>query len=377
VFDIGKKDASIDKGQNSFSEVSSDLITILNSASVKKYKQRLLTDAAAVTMKAAAARSSIHGARKRMKKGKSRRQIARVLESLDLKNVEGATNLILRENAKKHFRGKTLSIAIDVHDIPYHGLFHERKDEVNRSKPKEGTTHFHSIATAYVIGKNGKRFTLAILFVRKHTSMLSIVIDLLLLIRKCKIDINILLLDKGFYAINVVKRLMRLGISFIIPMRGKRLTKKKGSYQTLYRMKSTADGKPKEQLVNAVSVIRYNKGRRFNHRGAMQLCFITYKIRRNPRQIAEFYRKRFGIESSYKLDKSIRSRTSTRNPAIRLFLFSAAVLLQNIWVGIKFIFCKHLSKTSKDMVTLHDFADTILYWIRKLYGETIGFRKPG
>jgi len=360
-----------------FLEVAQELIDVLDSSSVKNYNIYLLKDVAAVTIKAAAARSSIHGARKRMKKGKSRRQIARVLESLDLKNVEDATNLLLRENAKKHFRGKTVSIAIDIHDIPYHGLFHERKDEVNRSKPKEGTTHFHSIATAYVIGKNGKRFTLAMMFVWKHTPMLSIITELVWLIHKCKVDINILLLDKGFYAIDVVKRLMRLGISFIIPMRGKRLEKRKGSYQTLYCMKSTADGKPKKQLVNAVSVIRYNKGRRFNHRGAMQLCFITYKIRRNPIQIAEFYRKRFGIESSYKLDKSIRPRTSTRNPAIRLFLFSAAVLLQNIWVSIKLIFCKRIARTSGYMITLRDFADTMLYWVRKLYGEIIGFKKLG
>jgi putative transposase len=152
-------------------------------------------------------------------------------------------------------------------------------------------------------------------------------------------------------------------------MRGKRLEKRKGSYQTVYRMRSVIDGKPTEQIVNAVSVIKYNRGKRFKHHGAMQLCFITYKVNLGLREIAERYRKRFGIESSYKLNKAIRPRTSSRNPAIRMFLFSAAVLIQNIWVEVKRLFCKRTSRASALMVTLRDFADVLLYWVRKYYGE--------
>lgn len=361
-----------DHGKNALQRLTAVLRDVLNRASDVKCNQKLLSDAAAVTIKAATSRSSIHGARKRMKKGKSRRQIARVFEGLDLKKVEDEINLAIRTDIKKRFKGKVLDVCADIHAIPYHGGPHKDKKEIGRSKPKDGTTKFHMMATAYLIGKGGKRFTLGVTFVPLGTTMKATVQTLLDLLKRCGITVRRFLLDRGFYSIDVVRLLMRLNIGFIIPMRGNRLEKRRGSYSTTYMMKSVKDGKPITQLVNAVSVIKYNRGRRFKHHGAMQLCFITYGIDISLRKIAEFYRKRFGIESSYKLNKAIRPRTSSKNPAIRLFLFSAAVLIQNLWVEVKLIFCRHVSKTSRLMITQHDFADILLHWIRKLYGEVTG-----
>ena len=357
------------KGTNILRNMSQILITVLNNASCRIHNQRLVSDAAAVTIKAASSHSSIHGARKRMRKGKSRRQIARVLENLDLKKVENETNSILRDDAKKRFGGQIIDVAIDIHGIPYHGGPYKDKKEIGRSKQKEGTTKFHMIATIYLIGKKRKRFTLAITFVPLGTTMREIVQTLLYLLKRCGIKVGTLLLDRGFYSIEVVRLLMRLNIGFIIPMKGNRLKKEKGSYGTTYLMKSVKDGKPISQLVGAVSVIRYNRGKRFRHHGAMQLCFIIWGIGLGLRSIAEFYRKRFGIESSYKLDKSIRPRTSSKNPAIRLFLFDAAAIIQNFWVAAKMIFCKRICRASEKMITLRDFADILLHQVRVYYGE--------
>jgi putative transposase len=359
----------MDRGEISYTEVAQDLITILSNASVKNHNRKLFSDTAVTTIKAAASRSSIHGARKRMRKGRSRRQIARVLEGLDLEGVTKEVNLVLRADARRKFGGQTLSLAFDIHAISYHGRHHKDEKELGRGKQKDGTTKFHMMATAYVVGKKRKRFTLAVVFVPRGTTMRAVVQTLISLLRRCGIKVDQVLLDKGFYAIEVVRLLMRLNIGFIIPMRGRRLEKRKGSYQTAYCMKSVIDGKPAEQLVNAVSVIKYNRGKRFKDHGAMQLCFITYRVNLDLREIAERYRKRFGIESSYKLNKAIRPRTSSRNPAIRMFLFSAAVFIQNIWVEVKLLFCKWLSRSDSRMITLRDFADILLSWIRRLYGE--------
>jgi len=366
----------IERGKVAFSEVAQDLVKILTNASAIHHTAKLLRDTASVTIKAASSRSSIHGARKRMRKGKSRRQIARVLEGLELEKTVNETNIILRRKVKIKFQGQMLSVAIDIHAIPYHGHPYDNEKELGRSKQKDGTTRFHMIATAYVVGKKKKRFTLAVVFVPCGTSMRQVVQQLLALLRKCDIQVHQVLLDKGFYSIEVVKLLMRLNIGFIIPMRGKRLKKKKGSYQTTYLMKSVINGKPAKQLVNAVSVIKYNRGKRFKHHGAMQLCFITYKVTLGLREIAERYRKRFGIESSYKLNKAIRPRTSSRNPAIRLFLFGASALIQNVWVDVKQQFCKWLARTDPRMITLHDFANILLSWVRKQYGEITDICMP-
>jgi putative transposase len=366
---LSKKKDNKDDGKNAFQKVTSVLMGILKKASLLGGNTKLITDTAAVMVKAAASHSSIHAARKRMRKGKSRRRIDGVLETLDLKRVEDETNAFLRADVKKNLHCKVLDASMDIHQIPYHGGPHECEGEIMRGKPKDGTTKFHAMATAYLIGKGGKRFTMAIKFVPRGTSMRRIAQDLLELLQRCGIKVRRLLLDRGFYSIDVVRLLMRLNIKFIIPMRGKRLEKRKGSYSTTYTMKSTKDGKPISQLVNAISVIKYNRGKRFKHHGAMQLCFITYGIDIGLYRVAELYRKRFGIESSYKLNKAIRPRTSSRNPARRLLLFGTAMLIQNTWVEVKLTFCRHVAKTSRQMITLRDFADILLSWVRRVYGE--------
>jgi len=46
------------------------------------------------------------------------------------------------------------------------------------------------------------------------------------------------------------------------------------------------------------------------------------------------YRKRFGIESSYKLMNQARARTSTKKPVLRLLYVGLGLLLVNIWIYI-------------------------------------------
>jgi putative transposase len=48
------------------------------------------------------------------------------------------------------------------------------------------------------------------------------------------------------------------------------------------------------------------------------------------------YRKRFGIESSYRLMN--QARTNTRNPVLRLLYVGLSLLLVNIWIYIQWIY---------------------------------------
>ncbi|TBR56898.1 transposase, partial [Westiellopsis prolifica IICB1] len=48
--------------------------------------------------------------------------------------------------------------------------------------------------------------------------------------------------------------------------------------------------------------------------------------------IHQHYRKRFGIESSYRLKNLCRIRTTNKKPALRLLFVGISFLLVNIWV---------------------------------------------
>ena len=53
--------------------------------------------------------------------------------------------------------------------------------------------------------------------------------------------------------------------------------------------------------------------------------------KRSLPSVAETYRRRFGIESSYRQMNQARLRTSSRSPALRLLVVALAFLLRNLW----------------------------------------------
>ena len=52
------------------------------------------------------------------------------------------------------------------------------------------------------------------------------------------------------------------------------------------------------------------------------------------RWIKETYRKRFGIEASYRQMHELKIRTSSRHAGLRLMLIGVALILRNLWVWL-------------------------------------------
>ena len=51
--------------------------------------------------------------------------------------------------------------------------------------------------------------------------------------------------------------------------------------------------------------------------------------------VTEEYRDRWGIETGYRCAKSIRPRTVSRNPVLRMFLFYVSLAVCNIWMTVR------------------------------------------
>ena len=82
-----------------------------------------------------------------------------------------------------------------------------QQDEVCRSKAKCGTTHFFTYATAYAVVQ-GRRYTLAICRVRAKQTMDHVVRTLLERLGSLGICMQLLLLDRGFYRVRVLRDLI-------------------------------------------------------------------------------------------------------------------------------------------------------------------------
>jgi len=67
------------------------------------------------------------------------------------------------------------------------------------------------------------------------------------------------------------------------------------------------------------------------------LVFVVIHLDWSAKKVAQRYRRRFGIESTYRQLDPLRARTTSRNPALRFFLLGLGFLLLNIWVMLRFL----------------------------------------
>ncbi len=134
----------------------------------------------------------------------------------EIGELERRLNLALVRHVPKALRGKSRMVAIDLTLIPYHGQPARDPKEIFRGEPKSGTTHFHAYATAVVVHK-GYRYTLALTRVEYGDSMKEVVQRLLAIVGRREVKVRFLLLDKGFFSVEVIRYLHRAGHGFIIP----------------------------------------------------------------------------------------------------------------------------------------------------------------
>lgn len=237
-------------------------------------------------------------------------------------------------------------LAIDLHLRPYHGQPSVSPDELVRGKPKSGTTHFHAYATAYLV-LQGQRFTLALVYVRAGEKMAAILKRLLRLCAQRSVRPALLLLDRGFWSVGVIRYLQAARCPFLMPVvtRGKKTDKpggpsgtrvfqgwKKGGFSE-YTLKETG-GKGKKARVGICVHVRNRMGRREKFgRERLVYAFWGWQPRREW-AVSQLYRLRFGIETSYRQLGEAKAKTCTRSPQVRLFLVGVALLLRNVWVWL-------------------------------------------
>ena len=239
--------------------------------------------------------------------------------------------------------GRRQRLAIDLVLIPYHGTHHADENELYRGQVKSGTTHFHAYATAYLI-RHGQRVTVALSYVRQGEDLAGVVRRVLKSAREAGVRPSLVLLDRGFFSVGVIRYLQAARQPFLmpVPIRGRKKDHPKGPGGTRVFGYWDRSGFGSHQLrsgkkVASVGVVvhcRNRAGRRGRH-GRERLVYAYWGWEPpSASQVSELYRSRFGIESSYRQMNQCRARTCTRNPSVRLFLVGVALVLRNVWVWL-------------------------------------------
>jgi DDE family transposase len=266
-------------------------------------------------------------------------------------------NESLTNHLPRRMRRRAWQVAIDWHLVPYYGEPESSRNELFHYKAHLGTTTFHAYATACIV-EYGQRYTLALSWVRKHESPIKVLGLLLDRMREIELKIKRLLLDRYFFRADVIALLQQEKTPFLMPvvMRGRKPKRRRPrtGLRFIERQKAgwytqrTGRGKDTVEVSICVSYRTYCR-RGEKKRRTQKLLFAAWHVTGTPTEIRELYRKRFGIETSYRQRRQARIYTCTRNPHLRLLFVAISLLLRNLWVWIH---ATHLNEGSGDQMTL-------------------------
>jgi putative transposase len=261
----------------------------------------------------------------------------------ELPALEQQLNAALVAEVPRQVRRHAPEVAIDYHDRPYYGTGEQAQALWVRGKAKDGTTRFYRVATAYLV-LNGVRMTLALHFVLPTDTTVSVLDLLLQRVRAQGVQVSCLLLDKGFANVAVMDYLTRQGQAALraCPIRGttggtRALCQGRKSYPTVHTFKGEHDTEfTAALLVCRVITTARRTGRHARH--AEWLVFVQIHLALSPRYARHLYRRRFGIETSYRCEGHVRGWTTAKNPAYRFVLIALAFVLLNVWIHLRWLF---------------------------------------
>ena len=223
---------------------------------------------------------------------------------------------VIQEMKNKGALAKPLILAVDWHDVMYYG--DSTAEGVVGAMPQNGSCYAYRFATASVL-LNGQRVTLAVVPMLDRCA-LPHVESLLATVFQLGLSVKLLLFDRGYYSTALIRYLDERGLKYIIhiPWHGKRLQ------AGIDRLHTTTTHKRKqvEQATFRLVTVRQKD---------KLLVFATNTSFRR-RWVRRVFRRRWGIETSYRLIGMFLAKTTSKLYRLRVLYFFLAVLLYNLWV---------------------------------------------
>lgn len=231
-------------------------------------------------------------------------------------------------------RKKGLVLAVDLQLQPYYG---RSRDGVVKGQAKQGTKRFWALATISVV-RGGQPLTLAFAPVqsnRMEEALEALWPQLEALGCRCRR----LLLDRGFYGAPVVRWLQNRHIPFLMPMirRGKPPRRGRAGTGTAPFFARGRRGfarhtwrqRRRGETVDVGVVMVPPKDRR-----RRPLVFIYEGRLPNLGHARDVYRKRFGIETTYRVSHRTRGWTTSGDQRWRRLLQVLSFILENLWIQL-------------------------------------------
>ena len=232
---------------------------------------------------------------------------------------------------KPFLRNRKVGLAFDTTDEPYYGKVEGLW--IHHYQPVRGSTGcFRYITTSIVY--NDRRFILGSLPVRVGADTVELVMELIENAKKF-VSIETTLFDRGFDSYELIDSLQKAHVHYQILWKKNAWTTKefkkmkRGKTKEIMKVrkysKNKSGYKVKIRFIFIKRYKRYKKGRAYNW------IFATNTRQKSQHFYVDKYKKRWGIETVFRVLDDIRIKTTTKNVIIRYFINIFCCLLYNLW----------------------------------------------
>jgi hypothetical protein len=250
------------------------------------------------------------------------------------------TEIIQHANLK----GTYQDVAIDFHDIPFYG--DKNTPGIRGIKPKNGTSWGYSFCSLDIIGDI--KLTLDVIDINGLAKNYSILMESMMQrLNAMEIYLRTLFMDREFFNNPTISTLQGLNKNYVIAAKSNKKInalllehkKKFGQTSTLFEYQFEKGG-PKFIIVAILNpkydpIAKKDKGNNEYH------LFATNLPVNNAsdfiKKIPEEYRKRWNIETGYRVKNAFKIRTCSKSPVARSLFFLIQCLLYNIESLLKLV----------------------------------------
>lgn len=247
----------------------------------------------------------------------------RRIETTYEENVVETYSELIRALVKKTSHRK-VTLAIDFTDEPFYG--------------ETRTLHTHNIKHENGYGAVFKYAVLSIVDHEKSLPLLSLpvrvgaykskVIRQLLLFAKSILDIRLVLMDRGFYSADVIATFQKLHVKYLILVPKNKAVKRyiadTFTFNEFDHELVLRENKSTYTIQTRIIVVR--------HYDEFDWTFATNLSRQKAIWYIVTYKKRWQIETNFRVEDEAHIKSKSTNYLVRYFYFTLSLLLHAIWL---------------------------------------------
>ncbi len=247
-----------------------------------------------------------------------------------------------RENANKflnllkiYSRNRKFILSFDETEDPFYGELNKGKDNLylhDLTYETKGAKYCYKYLTLAITCNNGIRYILDGIILKRGDYIEDYVYEMIKAVKE-KIKIECVLFDRGF-GWDVIYKLQELKVNYLV------FWKKQGNWFKEY-FEEMKDG----EFCEITRSHKYNRNKT-NYKFTSKFVLIKqheyegkkfdwiYATNLNSNSAKKYvmrYKKRWGIETIFRVTDDIRIYTTSTNPLIRYFLFMFTCFVYNVW----------------------------------------------